>query len=164
MWWAAAHLPSLWTSMMEGSWGSQENPWESSPARWSPACLEPAGLADPPECQDSPWRVPTITVGVHLAEDLLSPLLWCWLIFWHLHYRRNHLIDCLCDRQEQRAGKKHNILMQGYDNLVTETGRKYPGSTSKICSLDAEGCWVAPGHAASLFSGTLVYEILCFFI
>lgn len=153
---------------MEGSWGSQENPWERSPARCRAACLHPAGPAGCAVCGDSPaLRAPTVTVGVHLAEDLLGPLLWGWLIFWHLHHRRNHLVDCLCDRQKQKAGKKHIIiLMQGYnDPLVTEPGRKYPRSTSKTCSWMLKGVgWhqyvQLPSSVAHLFMKYCVYLVM----
>ena len=37
----------------------------------------------------------TVSVGVHLLEDLLRPLLRCRLVLRHLHDRGHHLVDCL---------------------------------------------------------------------
>lgn len=38
---------------------------------------------------------PTVSVGVHLPEDLLCPLLRRRLVLRHLHHRGHHLIDRL---------------------------------------------------------------------
>lgn len=44
---------------------------------------------------------PTVSVGVHLPEDLLCPLLGCRLVLRHLHHRGHHLVDCLQREQIQ---------------------------------------------------------------
>lgn len=45
--------------------------------------------------QSSRLSYPTVSVGVHLPEDLLRPLLRRRLVLGHLHHRGHHLIYCL---------------------------------------------------------------------
>lgn len=61
-------------------------------------------LADDEQKKKKPQKKhisPTISVGVHLPEDLLGPLLRCGLILRHLHHRGHHFVDGL---QRQVAG------------------------------------------------------------
>jgi len=50
------------------------------------------------------WK-PTVSVGVHLLEDLLRPLLGRRLVLGHLHHRGHHLIDRLWGRGGGRHTK-----------------------------------------------------------
>lgn len=51
--------------------------------------------ADQGQCSRALLLRPTVAICVHLPEDLVCALLWCGLIFGHLHHRRNHLVDSL---------------------------------------------------------------------
>lgn len=45
-------------------------------------------------CMRSTGRF-TVTICVHLPEDLVCAFLWCGLVFGHLHHRGDHLVDGL---------------------------------------------------------------------
>lgn len=77
---------------------------------------------------------PTVAICVHLPEDLVCALLWCGLIFGHLHHRRNHLVDSL-NRAKARGRhfkrKARNTKVRGHRLHTSQSGWK-PGQRSLL--------------------------------
>ena len=104
-----------------------------------PGCSRPSSSPHPEQNQAKwPWP-PTISIGVHLAEDLFCPLLWGRLIFRHFHYRGNHLIDRLGTRSNTVGRKRHGLVLYTMALLLNlpnagVKGRHSLHTESKLCS------------------------------
>ncbi len=88
----------------------------------------------------------TITICVHLPEDLIRAFLRCGLILWHLHHWRNHLIDGLRKTTSKIKSKsalekvlphkKHGVVQQVQNSTHTEQDRiSVPQPSELPCCL-----------------------------
>lgn len=62
------------------------------------------------------WGRLTISICVHLPEDLVCAFLRCALILRHLHHRGNHLVNSL--RREERREKHQYVTITGKLKLL----------------------------------------------
>lgn len=67
----------------------------------------------------------TVAICVHLPEDLVCALLWCGLIFGHLHHRGNHLVDSL---SRAKARGRHFRRKEGTEHK----GQRSPSLSTRV--------------------------------
>lgn len=94
----------------------------------------------------------TVVIRVHLAEDLLSPLLWGRLVLRHLHHGRNHLVNGLGVGGE--GGSEHPPLQPSETPPEGGAGNRGRGGSGRSVweGVPGEG---SAGEALTEFPGAL---------
>lgn len=73
----------------------------------------------------------TVTICVHLPEDLVCAFLWCGLILGHLHHRGDHLVDSLNTAKAASSFQKEDAEHEGQRSPSASTSVTLAGEEWK---------------------------------